>query len=335
MGGNHKEAAGGMVHAIVQDKTGGPEVLRWEEVTVPAPGAGEVLLSQTAVGVNFLDVYHRSGRYPVSHFPLTIGAEAVGVVEAVGEGVTGFAPGDRAGYAARAPGAYAEARVVPAAWLVAVPDDIGDGDAAALMLKGFTAEYLLHRIHAVRPGETVLVHAAAGAMGQLLCRWAKALGAVVLGTVSTEEKARAARGAGCDHAILYRSEDFAARARELTGGRGCDVVYDAVGKDTFAKSLEALAVLGHLVSYGQASGPVPPLEIARLAADSLTLSRPNLFHYSADRGRLEEMASRVFGAARAGAVQPGVNQRFALRDAAHAHRALEARETIAATVLIP
>ena len=324
-----------MIHAIVQDQTGGPDVLRWQEVALAVPGSGEVLLQQTAVGVNFLDVYHRSGRYPAAGFPLTVGAEGVGVVKAVGDGVTGFAPGDRAGYAARAPGSYAEARVVPASWLVALPDDIGDDDAAALMLKGFTAEYLLHRTRPVRPGDTVLVHAAAGAMGQLLCRWAKALGATVLGTVSTDGKARAARGAGCDHAILYGKEDFAARVRELTGGRGCDVVYDAVGKDTFARSLDALATLGHLVSYGQASGPVPALDVARLAADSLTVSRPNLFHYTADRRRLEEMAQRVFGAARAGAVQPGIRQRFALRDAAEAHRALEARETTGATVLIP
>lgn len=324
-----------MAHAIVQDGPGGPEVLRWAEVAVEDPGPGEVRLRHTAVGVNFIDVYHRRGNYPVPTYPLTIGAEAVGVVEAVRAGVTGIRTGDRVGYASRTAGSHAEARVVPADWLVKLPDDLPDDIAATIMLKGMTAEYLLHRTHAVRTGDTMVVHAAAGGMGTLLCEWGQALGAHVLGTVSTPTKADIARAHGCTAPILYLEEDFVARVRELTGGRGADVVYDGVGKDTFEKSVDALGEFGHLVSYGQASGPIAPMEIARLAARSLTVSRPSLFHYTADATRRARMAERLFSAIRRGDITPEVSRRYALKDAAEAHRALENRETTGSIVLVP
>ena len=322
-----------MCKAIVQARAGGPEELRWEDVPMPAPGPDEALVRHTAIGVNFVDIYRR--RDTAAKFPLTPGAEGVGVVTAVAPDVTAVRPGDRVGYATRRSGSYAEYAVVGAAQLIPLPADIADDAAATVMLKGFTAEYLLHRTHAVRAGETILVHAAAGAMGLTLVRWAKALGARVLGTTSSSEKARAAEAAGCDAVILYTREDFAARAKALTNGRGVDVVYDGVGRDTFEKSLEALAVLGHLISYGQASGPVPAFELTRLAGKSLTVSRPTLFDYTADRPRYEEMAVRVFDAVRRGWLVPAVGQRWPLKDAAAAHRALEARETIGATVLVP
>jgi NADPH2:quinone reductase len=323
-----------MPFAIVQAELGGPEVLHWAEVEVGGPGPGEVRLKHTAVGVNFIDVYHRRGRYAVAELPFIIGAEGVGVIEAVGDGVAGFSAGDRVGYASRTVGSYAEERVVPAAWLTPIPDDIADETAAVLMLKGMTAEYLLHRIHSLRQGESVLVHAAAGGMGVLLCEWAAALGAVVLGTVSTPEKAEIAYARGCEFPILYSETNFAAEARSLTDGRGVDVVYDGVGRSTFLKSCEALAVLGHLVSYGQASGDVAPFDLKLLAKGSLTVSRPNLFHYTGDAGVRAEMAARVWEAVRKGHLRPEVARRLPLKDAAEAHRALEARETIGATVLV-
>ena len=324
-----------MAHAIVQDGPGGPEVLRWAEVAVGEPGPGEVRLRHTAVGVNFIDVYHRRGNYPVPAYPFTVGAEAVGDVEAVGTGVAGFVTGERVGYSSRTAGSYAEARVVPAGWLVKLPRDVPDDIAATLMLKGMTAEYLLHRTHAVRAGETMLVHAAAGGMGTLLCEWGRALGAHVLGAVSTEAKVDIARAHGCAVPVLYAEEDFVARVREVTGGHGADVVYDGVGKDTFEKSLDVLGVFGHLVSYGQASGPIAPVEIARLAARSLTVSRPSLFDHTADAPRRARMAERLFSAIKRGDVTPEVSRRYALREAAESHRALENRETTGAIVLVP
>ena len=321
--------------AIVIHEPGGPEVMRWEAQAVPVAGPGEVLVRHTAIGVNFIDVYQRLGRYPVGAYPAVIGSEGVGIVEAVGDGVTALRRGQRVGYAMRAPGAYAEQRVVPAAMTVPLPDDVPDEIAAVLMLKGMTAEYLLHRSYAVQAGDTVLVHAAAGGTGLLLCQWAHALGARVIGTTSTREKAEIARNHGADEVILYTQDDFAARAKALTGGRGVQVVYDGVGKATFLKSLDSLATLGHLVCFGASSGAVEPFDLGRLSAGSLTVSRPVLFHYTADRGRLEQMAARTFAAYRNGKVRPEVTRRFALKDAAEAHRALESRRSVGAIVLIP
>lgn len=322
--------------AIIHHRPGGPEVLRWEEIPAPGPaGPSEVLVRHTAIGVNFIDVYQRAGRYPIAGYPSGIGAEGVGVIEAVGVGVANLRRGDRVGYAMHSPGAYAEKRAVPAAIAVGIPDDIPDEVAAVLMLKGLTAEYLLHRTHSVQAGDTILVHAAAGGMGLLLCQWGNALGARVLGTTSTPEKAALARAHGCDEVILYTRDDFAKRARALTGGRGVDVVYDGVGRDTFQRSLDALANLGHMVSYGTASGAVAPFDLARLAANSLTVSRPVLFHYTQDRERLEAMAARTFEAVRTAKIRPHLGLRLPLRDAADAHRALESRTTTGAIVLIP
>ncbi len=325
-----------MVKAIIQYGPGGPEVLRWEERPLPSaiePGA--VLIRHTAIGVNFIDVYHRQGRYPVASYPTGVGAEGVGVVEAVGPAVAGVKPGDRVGYALRAPGSYAEKRMVPAAGIVRVPDDIPDDVAAVLMLKGMTAEMLLHRAYAVQPGDAVLIHAAAGGVGLLLCQWAKALGAHVIGTTSTPAKAALAKSYGCDEVILYGQDDFATRAKALTGGRGVQAVYDGVGRDTFQRSLDALALLGTLVIFGAASGPVAPFDLTKIAASSLTLIRPTLFHYTQDRTRLEQMAARTFDAYRTGKLRLDLREQLPLQDAAEAHRALESRETVGALVLIP
>lgn len=325
-----------MVKAIVQYGPGGPEVLRWEEHPLPpAIDPGAVLIRHTAIGVNFIDVYHRQGRYPVASYPTGIGAEGVGVVEAVGPAVAGVQTGDRVGYALRAPGSYAEKRVVPAAAIVRVPDDVPDDVAAVLMLKGMTAEMLLHRAYAVQPGDAVLIHAAAGGMGLLLCQWAKALGAHVIGTASTPAKEALAKTYGCDEVILYGQDDFVARAKALTGGRGVQVVYDGVGRDTFQQSLDALAMLGTLVIFGAASGPVAPFDLTKIAASSLALIRPTLFHYTQDRARLEQMAARTFDAYRTGKLRPDVREKLPLQDAAAAHRALESRATVGALVLIP
>lgn len=326
----------GIVKAIVIHEPGGPEVMRWQERALPAAvGAGEVLIRHTAIGVNFIDVYQRLGRYPVTSYPSSIGSEGVGIVDAVGAGVTTVRRGQRVGYAMRAPGAYSERRLVPAAMTVPLPDDVPDEIAAVLMLKGMTAEYLLHRSYAVQAGEAVLVHAAAGGTGLLLCEWAHALGARVIGTTSTPEKAELARAHGADQVILYTQEDFAVGAMALTGGRGVQVVYDGVGKATFVKSLDALATLGHVVCFGASSGAVEPFDLGRLSAGSLTVSRPVLFHYTADRSRLEQMAARTFAAYRDGNIRPEVSRRFALKDAAEAHRLLESRESTGAMVLIP
>lgn len=324
-----------MTMAIVQHQAGGPEVLRWEKVSVPAPGPGQARIRQTAVGLNYIDVYHREGRYPIPAFPVTIGMEAAGVVESVGEDVTGLQPGDRVAYATQPMGAYAQARVINATRLVPVPEGISDQQAATLMQKGMTAAYLLTRTHPVQPGEVVLVQAAAGGMGLYLSQWAKALGAVVVGTVSTPEKAELAKAHGCDHVINYTREDFAARIKEITNGRGCDVIYDGVGKKTILGSLDALAILGHMVSYGGASGPVDTIEMGALAAKSLNLSRPSLYHHTARPEDLNALASAVFDAVAKGWINPEVRQTYPLQDAAQAHEDLQARRTTGATVLIP
>jgi NADPH:quinone reductase-like Zn-dependent oxidoreductase len=322
-------------HAIVIDRHGGADELKWREIQVAPPGPGEARLRQTAIGVNYIDVYVRRGLYPLLSPPGIPGMEAAGEVLDVGAGVTAIQPGDRVAYACPPVGAYAQYRTMKADQLVVLPDAIDDETAAALMLKGMSAEYLLQRVHRVQRGDTVLVHSAAGAAGSLLCQWAKHLGATVIGTVSSEVKARAARAAGCDHPIVTADDDFVARVRDISGGRGADVIYDAVGKDTLARSLEALALKGHLVSYGESSGSPEPPALAALSAKSATFSRPVLFHYTADPKDLREIAGNVFDMVARGALRVDLRQRYPLAEAARAHTDLEARRTIGASVLLP
>jgi NADPH2:quinone reductase len=322
-------------NAIVIDRHGGADELRLREIEVLPPGRGEVRLRQTAIGVNYIDVYVRAGLYPLLTPPGTPGMEAAGEVIDVGTDVTALRPGDRVAYACPPVGAYAQYRTMKADQLVVLPDAIDDESAAALMLKGMSAEYLLQRVYRVQRGDIVLVHSAAGGAGSLLCQWAKHLGATVIGTVSSEEKARAARAAGCDHPIVTAAGDFVARVRDITDGRGADVVYDAVGKDTLAGSLEALALKGHLVSYGQSSGMPEPPGPSALSAKSATFSRPVLFHYTADLRDLREMAGNVFDMVARGALRVDIRQRYPLAEAARAHLDLEARRTIGASVLLP
>jgi len=324
-----------MSHAIRIHETGGPEVLRWEEVTTPHPGPGEVHLRHSAVGLNFIDIYHRTGLYPLP-LPFTPGLEGAGVVLAVGDGVGDLAPGDRVAYAGGPPGAYAEERLIPAHRLVKLPDWLDDQRAAAMMLQGMTAQYLLRRTFRVGPGDPVLIHAAAGGVGLIVCQWARYLGATVLGTVGSPEKAELARAHGCHHPILYREEDFVARTRELTGGEGVAVVYDSIGRDTFLKSLDCLRPLGMLVSFGQASGAVESFNPGLLAAKgSLFLTRPSLMAYTAKREDLLASAAELFNVVENGAVKIEVNQTYPLREAARAQRDLEERKTTGSTVLLP
>ncbi len=325
-----------MTHAIRIHETGGPEVLRWEEVSVGAPGPGEVRLKQTAVGLNYIDVYHRTGLYPLAELPAVIGMEAAGVVEEVGAGVDGFAPGQRVAYAGRPPGAYAQARLMPAHRLVPLADGVSDHQAAAMMLQGMTAHYLLRRIYVVGPGDVILIQAAAGGVGLIVCQWAKHLGATVIGTVGSEEKAALAKANGCDHPIIYARENFTERVREITNGEGVDVVYDSVGKDTFEGSLDCLRPLGMMVSFGNASGMVPPFDAGMLASrGSLFFTRPSLMHYTEKRQDLLAAAAELFAVVEKGAVKILVNQTYALKDTADAHRDLEARGTTGSTVLLP
>lgn len=324
-----------MTHAIRLHQAGGPDVLRWEEVEVGEPGPGEARIRHTAVGLNYIDTYQRSGLYPLT-YPSGLGLEGAGVVEAVGSGVTDVAPGQRVAYAGGPPGAYAEMRLIPAHRLVPLPDDIDDRTAAAMMLQGMTVEYLLRRTYAVKRGETILFHAAAGGVGLIACQWAKHLGATVIGTAGSEEKAELARAHGCDHVILYRTEDVAQRVRELTGGAGVPVVYDSVGKDTFEASLDSLSPLGLLVSFGQASGPIPPVNLGILSQKgSLYVTRPTLMTYTAKREDLLASAAALFDVVRSGIVKIPVNQTFPLAEAAEAHRALEGRRTTGSTLLMP
>jgi NADPH:quinone reductase len=323
-------------HAIRIHAPGGPEALSWDEVELDPPGPGQAQLRQTAVGLNFIDVYHRTGLYPLP-MPSGLGVEAAGVVEAIGSDVTDVAIGDRVTYGSGVtPGAYAERRNVPAAALVRIPDRITDAEAAAIMLKGLTTHYLLRRTHRLQAGETVLLHAAAGGVGLLFCQWARALGATVIGTVSSDAKAELARAHGCAHVLIHGQDDIAKRVRELTGGRGVPVVYDSVGKDTFAASLDSLAPLGLLVSFGQSSGVVPPFDL-RVLSDkgSLFVTRPTLKTYTAKRQDLEGSAEQLFEVVGSGKVKVEIGATFALRDAADAHRALEARKTTGSVVLIP
>jgi NADPH:quinone reductase len=322
-----------MVHAIRFEKPGGPEVLSWREVEVGKPGPGQVRLRHTAVGLNYIDTYHRSGLYQLP-MPSGLGSEAAGIVEEVGPGVTDLKPGDRVAYSGGPIGAYAEGRVVPADRLVPLPAGITDQQAAAMMLKGMTAWYLIRRTHPIKSGETILIHAAAGGVGLIVCQWAKHLGATVIGTVGDDEKAALVKRNGCDYPIVYRREDFVARVNEITGGKKLPVVYDSVGKDTFYKSLDCLAPLGLMVSFGQSSGAIGPVDIGILAAKgSLFLTRPTLNTYTASREDLLTAARELFSVVASGAVKITVNQTYPLREAARAHRDLQDRKTTGQTVL--
>jgi NADPH2:quinone reductase len=324
-----------MAYAIRVHAYGGPEVMTWENVDVPAPGPGEAKIRHTHIGLNFIDVYHRNGLYKQPHLPFVLGTEGAGEVIAVGPGVTEVAPGDRVAYASVI-GAYAEERLIPASRLVKLPAGIDSKIAAAAMLQGMTVQYLLRRTFRVGPETTMLLHAAAGGIGLIASQWAKYLGATIIGTVGSDEKAAMARNAGCAHVINTRTENFALRVKEITGGRGVDVVYDGVGKDTFPASLDCLKPLGMWVSFGNASGPVPPFEIAILAQKgSLFATRPTLAHYTATRADLLATAQDLFDVIEKGHVKIAVNQTYALKNTADAHRDLEARKTTGSTVLIP
>jgi NADPH2:quinone reductase len=324
-----------MNHAIRIHETGGPEVLRWEEIAVPAPAAGEATVRHHAVGLNFIDVYHRTGLYPLP-LPSGIGLEGAGVVEAVGGSVTDLKPGDRVAYAGGPPGAYAEVRNIPADRLVRLPDGIEFQTGAAMMLQGLTAQYLLRRTYRVQAGDTILIHAAAGGVGLIVCQWAKALGATVIGTVGSDQKAALARAHGCDHPIVYTRENFSERVRQITGGEGVPVVYDSIGKDTFTGSLDCLRPLGMMVTFGNASGPVPPLDLLELSRrGSLFITRPTLFGYTTKRTDLVSMADELFAVVGSGKVRIEVNQTYALRDAAQAQIDLVERKTTGSTVLLP
>ncbi len=324
-----------MPKAIRVHEYGGPEVMRYEEVEVPAPGPGQLRVRQTAIGVNFIDIYFRTGAYKSASLPFTLGKEGAGIVDAIGEGVTDFQVGERVAYSG-AVGTYAEEVIVDAAGVVHVPEGVADETAAAMMLKGLTAQYLLRRTYRVKPGDTILFHAAAGGVGLIATQWAKHLGATVIGTVGSEDKAKIAREFGCDHVILYRDEDFPARVREITKGEGVPVVYDGVGKDTFPASLDCLRPFGVFASFGSASGPVPAFDISLLAQKgSLYATRPSLFSHTSKRESLDEMAADLFEVVGSGAVKIPIHSREKLADAAKVHRDLADRQTTGATVMIP
>lgn len=321
-----------MAQAVRFYETGGPEVLHWEEVAVGEPGPGEVRIRHGAVGLNFADTYFRSGLYPAA-LPAGMGVEAAGVIESVGPGVDRFTPGDRVTYTGSPLGAYSTERVIAAEHLIALPDEIGFDVAAAMTMRGLTTAYLLRRIHALRAGDTVLLHAAAGGVGLIFTQWAKLLGLTVIGTVSSEEKAEIARAHGCDHVVLYTREDVAARVREITGGAGVPVVYDSIGKTTFDASLDSLARRGLLVCFGTASGPTPPIEAMRLAVKgSLFVTRPALADYIADPAERAELAGELFSHVAAGRIRIEINQRYELPDAVRAHRDLETGRSIGSSV---
>jgi NADPH2:quinone reductase len=324
-----------MAHAIRIHATGGPEVLQWDEVAVGDPGPGEVRLRQTAIGLNYIDVYHRTGLYALASLPAVIGMEGAGTVAAVGPGVHDLAVGDRVAYAGVL-GAYADERLIAADRLVKLPDGIDDKSAAAMMLQGMTVRYLLRETYPCTPDTVMLFHAAAGGVGLIACQWAKAIGATIIGTVGSEEKARLARENGCTHVINYRTEDYVARVREITQGAGCDVVYDGIGKDTFPSSLDCLKPRGLWVSFGNASGPVPPFDIAILSAKgSLYATRPTVMAYTARREDLLANAAELFAMVEKGAVRIAPSRTYPLREAATAHRDLEARRTTGSIVLVP
>ena len=321
--------------AIRFETPGGSDVLRYVDIDLPPPGPGQVRVRHTAIGVNFIDTYHRTGLYPLP-LPSGLGSEAAGLVEAVGAGVTGFKPGQRVGYASGIIGSYAEANNVPADKLVTLPDDIRDELAAAILLKGMTAQYLLRRIHPVAAGETIVFHAAAGGVGQIAVQWARALGATVIGTTTSPEKVALAKQNGCAHVLNTQEPGWEKQVRELTGGAGVPVVYDSIGKATFLAGLDCLKPRGIMVTYGNASGPVDPFSPALLAQKgSLFVTRPVLAHYTSTPKELQDTADDLFAVIRSGAVKVAINQRFALKDAAKAHDALTGKKTTGATVLIP
>jgi NADPH:quinone reductase len=321
-----------MIHAVRVHTTGGPEALKWEPVDVSAPGPGEVRVAQGAVGLNFIDVYHRSGLYKLAALPAIIGMEGAGDVVAVGPDVSDLKVGDRVGYAGVL-GGYAEERLIAADRLVKLPDAISYEIAAASMLQGMTVRYLFRETYVVGPDTVMLFHAAAGGVGLIACQWARALGATLIGTVGSDEKAEMAKERGAAHVINYRREDFVARVKEITGGKGCDVVYDSIGKDTFPGSLDCLKPRGLWVSFGNASGPVPPIELTLLKG-SLYAARPTLMAYTASHAELAANAAELFDMITRGLVKIEINQRYALRDAAAAHRDLEARKTTGSSVLV-
>lgn len=323
-------------HRIVMTEPGLPAVLRYEPYDVGDPGPGEVRLRQTAIGLNYIDIQHRTGRYPLPDHPSPIGMEAAGVVEAIGAGVTEFRLGDRVAYSSAPIGAYADVRLMPADRLVPLPNHVSDEIAAAIFTKGLTAHYLLFTTYPVKRGDTILVHAAAGGVGLLLCQWAKHLGARVIGTVGSPEKAAIARAHGCDVTILYREHDVVAAVREITGGRGVPVVYDSVGKDTIEASLKCLAPRGLLVSFGTASGPIPPLDLFRLnTLGSLYVTSPAFVTHTTDRGELLGRAAALFDAIRRSVLTVEIRARYPLKDAAKAHEDLQARRTVGAAILVP
>jgi NADPH2:quinone reductase len=325
-----------MTKAIRIHKTGGPEVLSWEDVTVGAPGKGEVLIRQAACGLNYMDIYVRTGLSPVPQMPSGIGAEGAGVVEVVGEGVSHVKAGDRVAYGGGPLGAYSESRVMPAAGLVKLPDGIDDKQAASMMLKGMTARYLLRVTYVVKPGDTILFHAAAGGVGLIACQWAKHLGATVIGGVSSDEDAKLVKARGCDYTIIYSRENFVKRVREITGGEGVPVVYDSVGKDTFPASLDCLRPRGLFVSFGNTSGHIGEMNPMILAQKgSLFMTRPTLGHHTGTRAELEEAANDLFDVVEKGHVTLEIHQTYALKNAAQAHRDMEGRKTTGQTVLIP
>ena len=325
-----------MIKAVMIENTGGPEVLRWVDYDPGQPKAGEVLVRHEAVGLNFIDVYHRTGLYPLPALPAIPGMEGAGVVEGIGEGVGEFTEGDRVAYAGMPPGAYAEARIIPAHRLVKLPESISTQQAAAMMLQGMTARYLLYGCYKVKAGDRILIQAAAGGVGLIVCQWAKYLGATVIGTVGSPEKADLAANHGCDYPILYREEDFVSRVKEITKEKGVDVVYDSVGQSTFMESLDCLRPMGMMVSFGQSSGPIPPLDTGILAAKgSLFLTRPSLMAYTASRKDLLAHALDLFDVVEKGAVKIEVRQTYPLAEASRAHRQLEDRKTTGSTILLP
>ena len=324
-----------MVQAIQFHSTGGPEVLQWEEVTVGDPGPGEIRVKHTAIGINYIDTYHRTGLYPLP-LPHGIGMEGAGHVTAIGNGVTDLAVGDRVAYAGPPPGSYAEERLMAASTAVKIPNSVDDETAAAMMLKGMTAQYLIRQTYPVKAGDTILIHAAAGGVGQIVCQWAKSLGATVIGTVGNDEKAEMVRALGCDHPIVYTREDFVEKVMDITAGAKLPVVYDSVGQDTFMKSLDCLQPLGTMVSFGQSSGAVPPLDLGIFAQKgSLFFTRPTLMTYTANRADLLAMTDDLFTVVQDGTVKIAIDQRFALQDARAAHEALEGRQTTGSTILLP
>ena len=324
-----------MTHAMRVHQTGGPDVLTWEAVDIGAPGPNEIRIRQTAIGLNYIDTYFRTGLYPAPHMPFIPGCEAAGIVTQVGPGVTAFKVGDRVAYYLQL-GAYAQERIAPVKGVIKLPDDVSDEQAAVLMLKGLTTHYLIFKSFKVQPGHIILVHAAAGGVGLLLSQWAKALGAYVIGTAGSRDKADLARANGCDEVILYRDEDFVARVKEITKGELCHVVYDGVGKDTFPGSLDCIRPRGYFVTFGNASGPVPPFSLFELTKrGSLYATRPTLGEFVKDQSEMDESIAQVFDALRRGQIKVQINHRYALKDAAQAHSDLESRKTTGAVILLP